>query len=130
MDCIPLHQTSLCFIPLSCSTGLNADEFQVNSYITKVFYPEYALLSKGETIFQLKSEFAKSIYSEAVWRISPPPRFFIQLKSKPSHETVYFRGPFLPLDQLAAEFTSSAACFELRSASSLCAEGAWDLHAS
>lgn len=64
------------------------------------------------------------------WRISPPPAFLIQLKSKPLHETVYFRGLFLPLDQVPAVFTSSAACFELRSASSLCADGAWDLHAS
>ena len=143
MNYIPLHQTSFrcrrkgfklyilqLFHWVEYSPVLS--HFFCHKYILSRVHPA----RQGRIIFQLKFRIwnvhlqwscRKMIKCQ---RISLSWTFLIQLESKPLHEADSFRGLFLPPDHPAAAFTSSAACFELRSASSLCADGAWDLQAS
>lgn len=128
------------FLSFTYTEGTQIYRLQVNFYVTNTFYPEHSLLSKGEIIFQwplgiwnapLWWHGTYTLYDNGLNATGFLPLQLSWYSSNPNHwMKLFILDLFLSLGYLAAEFTSSAACFELRSASSLCADGAWDLQAS
>lgn len=86
------------------------------------------------------SEFETAIYSaqeprkldedSSVLEVCSLPHFWCSSNPNPCTKLCTLEPHFSLFTAVAVEFTSSAACFELRSASSLCADGAWGMQAT
>lgn len=145
MNGVSSNQTLRCRSEGECFISFRYTEHtQLNRCVSSQFLCYKYNLSKILLALQGRNHFTTTIHIPLQWRgilkavgckcyrisrISLS-QTLLELKFKPLDKAVHFRGLLLSLGYLAAEFTSSAACFELRSASSLCADGAWDLQAS